>query len=61
MEKKLWTLQGVEEPDEYIARTVGPTSDRFGGAETSASIPAYGVMDSLVILQIWKMCMNQRH
>ena len=32
------TLEGVEDPDEYIGRTVGPMSDRFGGPETSASI-----------------------
>ncbi len=60
MEKRLW--EGVEDPDEYIARTVGPMSDRFGGPETSASIPAYVVMDGFnIILQIWKMCMNQQH
>ena len=38
------TLEGVEDPDEYAARTVGPMT-WFGGPETSASIPATVVMD----------------
>ena len=42
------TLEGVDGSDEALARTVGPLSDRFGGPETSASIPAYVVIDGII-------------
>ena len=38
------SFEGVEDPDEYTARAIGPMT-WFGGPETSASIPAYVVMD----------------
>ena len=42
------TLEGVDGSGEALARTVGPLSDRFGGPETSASIPAYVVIDGII-------------
>ena len=41
------TLEGVDGSDEALARMVGPMSDRFAGPETSASIPAYVVIDGI--------------